>query len=147
MKENKFRIWNGMEMVYEIVVGKFGVFYVNPGSKGDGLDENDSASLTRATTKYDKSTRVMRYTGIKDKNKKEIWEGDIVEVRIPEEYGGDLDEDGKEQYLCRQEVKASKESGGYYTIEDTGEYCPSLGSDEVNVEVLGNIYENPKLLK
>lgn len=95
----------------------------------------------------DSNLVLMQYTGIKDKNKKEIYEGDVVEVRIPEEYGGDLDEDGKEQYLCRQEVKISKESGGYYTIEDTGEYCPALGSDEVNVEVLGNVYENPKLLK
>jgi hypothetical protein len=30
--------------------------------------------------------------------------------------------------------------------EDTGEYCPSLGADEIELEVVGNIYKNPELL-
>lgn len=34
---NKFRVWNGSEMIYDVTVGKFGAFYVNPGDKGDGV--------------------------------------------------------------------------------------------------------------
>ena len=51
----KFRIWNGTEMIYD-VVGKFGTFYVNPGNNGHGLDPNDLASLTPFTTKYSDDT-------------------------------------------------------------------------------------------
>ena len=45
-------MWTGITMEYNVVVGKFGVFYVNPGIRGDGLDDSDSASLTPFTTKY-----------------------------------------------------------------------------------------------
>ena len=82
-RENKFRIWNGIEMIYDVMAGKFGVFYVNPGEKGDGLDVKDSASITPFNTKYSDTTPLMRFTGVLDKDQNEIWEDDIVGV----EYG------------------------------------------------------------
>ena len=135
-KEIKFRAWNrttkkiGMPLDYLTVDGATrllnSVHYAE--ESGDELI-------------------LMQYTGLKDKNGKGIYEGDIVEVRMAEDYGGETDENGKLKLLCRQEVKPSEESNGYFTDEDTGEYCPALGSDEIEVEIIGNIYENSELLK
>jgi len=44
-----------------------------------------------------------------------------------------------------QEVKSSYGSG-YFCNENTGEFCPPLGADEMELEVIGNIYESPDLI-
>ena len=43
-EETKFRVWTGMKMDYDVVVGKLGAFYVA------GLDPKDSASMSPANT-------------------------------------------------------------------------------------------------
>lgn len=49
-----------------------------------------------------------------------------------------------ENFLCEQVVE--KSALGYFVKEDNGEYCPSLGADEIEVEVIGNIHQNPSLI-
>ena len=82
---------------------------------------------------------VLLYTGLKDKNEKEIYEGDIVNRHLghpprvitwtPEgRYLG--------WYSSRLESQQTK------NIMD---HLP-LGQDE-EIEIIGNIYENPELLK
>lgn len=82
---------------------------------------------------------VVRFTGLTDKNGKEIFEGDVVNISAPEwEY----------QSYTRQEV--FMDARGWYPWTDvTDEIGASyLASDNPkDIEVIGNIYESPELLK
>lgn len=79
---------------------------------------------------------LMQYTGLKDKNGKEIFEGDIcvLDYSLYDEYE-DEDEFGNEKFKFVVEF----EDGSFWN------WCEDLTSDRC--EVIGNIYENPNLLK
>jgi uncharacterized phage protein (TIGR01671 family) len=142
MRQLTFRVWNGREMVYDVTVGKFGAFYVNPMSKGNGLDENDSASLTPFNTRYHNDTPVMQSTGLHDKNGKEIYESDVVRFFdgkiISTENGMDVDEIYNIGAFEWDETRM----GWYVTNRDSVE-MEEISED---IEVIGNLYENPELL-
>lgn len=138
-KELKFRVWNGMEMVYDVTVGKFGTFYVNPSN--NGLDPNDSASLTSLTTKYADGTPTMRFTGLIDKNGIEIYEGDIV--KDPEGYECQIIFDN---YLAKADLDIDITIIGFLRKWADGDISP-IGFYHIKLfEVIGNIYANPELI-
>lgn len=89
---------------------------------------------------------LMQYTGLKDKNEKEIYEGDIL--KIPEW----LWQDNQEICVCiyAEKHQTNEVIGFGLYIKDgySGEYKISVPSDEWDeFEVIGNIYENLELLK
>ena len=128
MKTVKFRIWNGIEMVYDITSGKFGTFYVNP-EKGNGLNPEDTASLTVNTTKYHEGMPLMQYSGIDDKNGKEIYEGDIFKLGAEKEVFEVRFEHGCFMAFC---------NGKQYGLIGELQIC--------FIDVIGNIYQNAELL-
>jgi uncharacterized phage protein (TIGR01671 family) len=74
---------------------------------------------------------LMQYTGLKDKNGKGIYEGDIIQEKYGNEFGV-----GKVVF----------EDGAFWVHFSDDEYL-LIGCDSEETEVLGNIYENPELLE
>lgn len=74
--------------------------------------------------------KLMQSTGLKDKNGKEIFEGDIVN------YGEEFND----------VVVFEK---GTFCLKDNSGHLTWLGQEfeEIELEVIGNIYEHPELLK
>lgn len=90
--------------------------------------------------------KIMQYTGLKDKNGVEIYEGDIL--KIPEW----LKEDNQDVCICiyNQENTVSDIIGFGLYIKDgySGKYRILVQSDEWDeFEVIGNVYDNPELLE
>jgi uncharacterized phage protein (TIGR01671 family) len=82
---------------------------------------------------------LMQYTGLKDKNGKEIYEGDVI--------------DGMEVIFSTVGVQWEGDGKFYMSGWYLKDHKPSMGRSMwplergENKEVIGNIYENPELLK
>ena len=114
MREIKFRAWDGKRMQEPSVNMLIGSF-------------NGSVSWQFGydVPKYMDVT-LMQYTGLKDKNGKEIYEKDLLKLdtQFHEEYGDRV-----------FEVKWSDEQSAWSIIKPLGDYI-----------VIGNIYSSPELL-
>ena len=90
----------------------------------------------------DEDFKVMQWTGLKDKNGKDIYEGDIVQIQHP----------------CWVENTVVKFIGGCFYCEQLEKHFKNFGktivsfrdierADGWKVEVVGNVFENPELIK
>ena len=86
---------------------------------------------------------LMQSTGLLDKNGKEIFESDIVKTTI---FFGRADESGGFYEYEKELIGIAKQLEGAWVI-DTEKGAVYLWSDINENEVLGNIWENPKLLE
>ena len=86
---------------------------------------------------------LMQSTGLKDKNGKEIFEGDIVKTT---RFFGRADEVGGFYEYDKEIIGVVKQLEGAWVI-DTGSEAVNLWTEIEENEVIGNVYEQPEYLK
>jgi uncharacterized phage protein (TIGR01671 family) len=85
------------------------------------------------------SYKALQYTGLKDKNGVEIYEGDVIESFYSGKYPEPI-----EVHV----VKAETRCGGFSPFVDKYDTEWYAGEfEQPNIEVIGNIFENPELIK
>lgn len=83
-----------------------------------------------------KPSQLMQYTGLKDKNGKEIYEGDIYKYIIQVHYGVKHSE-----FECKDVVRY--ENGAFWVGDHL--LIDALENDD-EAEIIGNIFDNPDLV-
>jgi uncharacterized phage protein (TIGR01671 family) len=89
---------------------------------------------------------VMQFTGLTDKNGKEIYEGDVVRVIETVRLLPSPDEVASREQLDFVGVIEWDNEGADYNIDSKKGDLRGLGVDGQEYEITGNIYENPELL-
>lgn len=120
MREIKFRAWDGEEMTYDRKV----------------LVWTNSPPYTELNPLFDfemKKILFLQYTGLKDKNGKEIYEGDILEGTA------------NNFRISNWKVYWNKDMGKW-GIESRIKIGLTFKISQ-KLKLVGNIYENPELLK
>lgn len=129
MKELRFRAWDGKKMIDDVVP----------------VSETSIIEFFEYEHQVTEVEAVEQFTGLKDKNGKDIYEGDIVDVIFPTKLRG-IEE--HQIWVCRFGTKRA----GFVLNRETNARIFSLTFGEINakniaIEVIGNIHENAELLE
>jgi len=128
-REIKFRCWDKM---------------------GEKMHYQEKQSLKEWFNRYGSNSFVMmQYTGFKDRKGKEVYEGDIINfttiisqsASLPPEMDKELENQG---YGGKTKIQRSVEFEKHECFNGT---CYGYPFPNEDIEVTGNIYENPNLLK
>ena len=122
MRETKFRCWD--KDLKKMFYGGFSV----DGSSGMIIDVG---WIAEGDGKFGVNCILMQYIGFKDKNDKEIFDGDVLKW---EQGVG----------LIIMPVKEDEYATGFFPFSRTAQIPTPIPE---NVEVIGNICENPELLE
>lgn len=132
MREIKFRAWDGREMHYGTpLFNKLGAFLVT--EKNPLIcDQYGYIEITE----FIKADFFMEFTGMRDRNGKDIYEGDLL-----------IQFEGEYYETSPRSVGWDNENGGWCLFHAGGHLHVTLGGFKEGLKIIGNIYENPELLK
>lgn len=136
MKELKFRAWDNFHkvMIYD-GFSKFYELFIKFNGDIEGINKKD-LSFAFITQYFN----LTQFTGIQDKNGKDIFEGDIITKNF---------KNGKENIRKRRIVEWNNNLACFEVFQ----YNPDIESENDAIKnnseyyVIGNIYENANLLK
>ena len=142
MRELKIRAFNNNEMLYPN-----GIFI-----NGDRIRllfrDKKRKEIEYTSIPYNKKepTYIMQYTGLKDKNGKEIYEGDII--RVEREHDFTYEIIGTVIYMPSRGycLRVSR----YWDVDQDIAIKSSLRYGHITQcysKIIGNIYENPEVLQ
>ena len=125
-RELKFRAWDGTKLLHQEAL------YWNGENFVSGLWANCESYI-----EWDDQVEVdvMQYTGLKDRNGVEIYEGDLIQL-----YGN---KNGSVQVIFKNAYVGGWAVTESYTCD--GEWISLAARDPSEVEIIGNIYENHEL--
>ena len=132
MREIKFRAWFDGHM-YEVAKLDFWGDPDQATCDMARMSLTEYGNVEEIFDVYLNEVELMQYTGLKDKNGKEIYEGDILDVIL---HNGE-----HENFLIQWD---EREAGFEAYNRDRSNYILSYIWDEC--EVIGNIFENPELM-
>jgi len=124
MREIKFRAWvKEKKAIFEVIL----IDYVT--KKVTYIVERTGHLLNIRHDKFN-DVELMQYTGLKDKNGKEIYEGDIVTL-----------------HNSKYKVIFNSKEARFVLRDDEFEMnIPFTNNNNERMEIIGNVYENPELL-
>jgi len=126
MREIKFRVWDSIKnIMLPVIEVSWEPLQVVRWVICWDKDEGDCC-----TVQLPKEGDLMQFTGLHDKNGKEIWEGDIIQDKKDKRFRGKIWYDDKKAMFCYEELSLAEAINAGLLIK-----------------VIGNIYENPELLK
>ena len=144
MREIKFSAWakHQNKMYGPEEMSSDGIA-IDPNNRGIANIHGGNNSLNQ----YDDHNKFIseQFTGLHDKNGKEIYEGDIVKThQFGFANGGEIER----ETICGVKYFEDNTAFGFHPIgsDDLGYIEPALCSDE-GIEIIGNIHENPELIK
>jgi uncharacterized phage protein (TIGR01671 family) len=124
----KFRQWDGKKIDYN-------PFIINTISRNIGYEININENLES------NKNSLMQYTGVKDRNGKEIYEGDIVNIHLPNEKI--IIAEIVWEYCCTV-LRMDNRADIAFTEAEKECQGRQIPFQEI-LEVIGNIHENPDL--